>query len=215
MYYLVYQITNKINNKIYIGVHKTNNLDDGYMGSGTYIKRAITKYGIENFSKIILFEAESSEEMFQKESELVEIGDHSYNLKKGGEGGFDYINSNGLNIVFMKQRELDPTLLQRCIDKSKIAHQKWREKVGKEKISEFGRIGGLKNIELHGSSFSYLNKDPEFQKKRKDTFAITGHAQGSKNSQFGTMWITNGSENKKIKKDDSIPEGWMKGRKIK
>ena len=29
------------------------------------------------------------------------------------------------------------------------------------------------------------------------------------------MWITNGSENKKIKKSDIIPEGWNKGRKIK
>ena len=37
---------------------------------------------------------------------------------------------------------------------------------------------------------------------------------GSKNSQFGTTWITNGTENKKIKKDlDIIPEGWYKGRR--
>lgn len=35
------------------------------------------------------------------------------------------------------------------------------------------------------------------------------------NSQYGTMWITNGSENKKIKKVDTIPEGWYKGRKVK
>jgi hypothetical protein len=38
---------------------------------------------------------------------------------------------------------------------------------------------------------------------------------GDKTSQFGTMWITNGTENRKIKKDlDSIPEGWYKGRII-
>lgn len=37
---------------------------------------------------------------------------------------------------------------------------------------------------------------------------------GDRNSQFGTVWITNGIENKKIKKDlDNIPEGWYKGRK--
>ena len=39
-------------------------------------------------------------------------------------------------------------------------------------------------------------------------------SSGSRNSQFGTMWITNGTENKKIKKDlDIIPEGWSKGRR--
>lgn len=35
---------------------------------------------------------------------------------------------------------------------------------------------------------------------------------GEKNSQFGSIWITNGKENKKIKKNSVIPEGWYKGR---
>jgi hypothetical protein len=37
---------------------------------------------------------------------------------------------------------------------------------------------------------------------------------GEKNSSFGSMWITNGVESKKIKKDDLIPDGWRKGRKM-
>ena len=67
MHYLVYKITNTINNRIYIGVHKTKNMDDGYMGSGIAIRSAIKKYGIEKFTKEIIFEAASSEEMFEKE----------------------------------------------------------------------------------------------------------------------------------------------------
>jgi len=35
---------------------------------------------------------------------------------------------------------------------------------------------------------------------------------GTNNSQFGTIWITNGQENKKIKKEDIIPQSWYKGR---
>ena len=53
---------------------------------------------------------------------------------------------------------------------------------------------------------------PAIENKKK-TFVNISHQKGSKNSQFGAMWITNGQENKKIKKDvDIIPEGWYKGR---
>ena len=40
------------------------------------------------------------------------------------------------------------------------------------------------------------------------------HQKGKGNSQYNTMWITNikTGEDKKIKKDEIIPEGWEKGR---
>lgn len=42
-----------------------------------------------------------------------------------------------------------------------------------------------------------------------------GKKTGSENSQFGTCWITNEKENKKIKKGDLIPDGWRLGRQTK
>jgi hypothetical protein len=48
--------------------------------------------------------------------------------------------------------------------------------------------------------------------KRKLSKTISENQSGNGNSQYDTMWITNGSENKKIKKSDPIPEGWYKGR---
>jgi hypothetical protein len=100
MYYTIYKITNQLNGKCYVGKHQTNNLNDGYMGSGKLIKRAIAKYGIENFSKEMLYVFQTEDEMNEKEAEIVteEFCKTSYNLCKGGQGGFGFINRNGLNL---------------------------------------------------------------------------------------------------------------------
>ena len=102
MFYYFYEIKNKINGKIYVGVHKTKNMNDGYMGSGKVIQDAIKKHGIENFTKVILEMFDNSNDMFLKETEIVTdeflTRDDVYNLRRGGSGGFDYINAHGLNI---------------------------------------------------------------------------------------------------------------------
>lgn len=88
MLHLVYKITNKLNGHYYIGVHSTLNIEDGYMGSGNLIRRAIKKYGIENFSKEILFLFDNRKDAFYKEMELVDsttLADGMcYNLSFGG-----------------------------------------------------------------------------------------------------------------------------------
>lgn len=94
--YIIYRITNKINNKFYIGIHKTKDVDDGYMGSGNLIKRAIAKYGVENFEKKIIHIFTNKVDASRKEKEIVNeslLNDKKcYNLKEGGYGGFDHIH---------------------------------------------------------------------------------------------------------------------------
>lgn len=91
MFYLIYKTVNIIDQKYYIGCHQTDNINDGYLGSGKYLKRAIKKFGRDCFQKEILYVFDSKERMFEKERLLVNesvVRDNlSYNLKIGGSGG--------------------------------------------------------------------------------------------------------------------------------
>lgn len=88
-FHYFYKITNLINNHFYYGIHSTDNLDDGYMGSGSRLKRAYKKYGKENFKKEILKYFDNREDLAQYELEMVNeeiIADpNCYNIAIGGE----------------------------------------------------------------------------------------------------------------------------------
>lgn len=91
MYYTIYKTTNLLNNKIYVGLHITDNLEDDYLGSGTLLKRAVNKYGEINFKREILHILNTREEMASKEAEIVNeefiARTDTYNLALGGFGG--------------------------------------------------------------------------------------------------------------------------------
>lgn len=109
MFYLIYKITNLINNKFYIGIHKTDKVDDNYYGSGKLLKSAIKKYGISNFKKEILEILDSEEEMIKREEQLVTEDfcsrDYTYNIMPGGRFGSE--ERNGL--TFKNRKHTDET----------------------------------------------------------------------------------------------------------
>ena len=88
--YIIYKTTNLANSKIYVGRHLLVTNDE-YLGSGILIKRAIKKYGKENFFRETL-EVCTSANVNEKEifwidklnSTNKEIG---YNIANGGQGG--------------------------------------------------------------------------------------------------------------------------------
>lgn len=88
MYYIIYKTTNLITGYEYIGCHTTNDLDDGYLGSGKYLKRAVKKYGKESFKNEIIEYCSSREEMTLAESFHVNAAyvarKDTYNLQTGG-----------------------------------------------------------------------------------------------------------------------------------
>lgn len=93
LHYLIYKTINNINGKYYVGKHITDNVYDDYTGSGTLIKKAVSKYGLSAFTKVILYELSSLDDMNKMEAECVQLSNcfpvdpNSYNLKPGGSGG--------------------------------------------------------------------------------------------------------------------------------
>jgi hypothetical protein len=208
-----YQIINTINSKIYIGKHQTNDIDDGYMGSGKNLKRAIKKYGIENFVKEVVYVFDSEEEMNYKEAELVTeefcLREDTYNICVGGQGGFSHINldENFRKNKNKKARRVTDSILKikyGVENPSQIDFVKQKLSI---KMKERWRDG---KISLPPTPF--LGKSHSLETKKKMSESKKGKFTGEKNSQYGTMWITNGNINKKVKCDDIIPDGWYKGR---
>lgn len=90
----VYIVTNRVNGKKYIGlsINKKKWFRDSYYGSGKLIKKAIEKYGKENFTKEIVKEFDTEKECREYERLLIEsynaVDDPMfYNLAPGGYGG--------------------------------------------------------------------------------------------------------------------------------
>lgn len=92
MPWIVYETVNKINGKLYLGVHRQDSPGfDGYLGSGSVLLAAIAKHGRESFERRTLFEFDTPEEAYAKERELVGHewveSTATYNVKHGGLGG--------------------------------------------------------------------------------------------------------------------------------
>lgn len=94
MNHYVYEITNLINDKKYIGKRSCHCPieEDNYMGSGIVLKKAQKKYGIKNFKKKILEVCNSEDQAFKREEYLgnyynVVRNNMYYNLAECGGGG--------------------------------------------------------------------------------------------------------------------------------
>lgn len=198
-YYTIYKTTNLVNSKVYIGKHVTQNLDDGYLGSGKLLRRAVNKYGVENFRKDILHVFDNEADMNDREREIVTeefvLQETNYNLCVGGKGGFSYINTK-----LSKQ--------MKRVRKNNLAT------IPKEVLRENGRRNRRNNPFTREQNIANAAKawTDEARDRRMKTRAERNFQQGENNSQFGSRWITNGEANRKIRKTDSIPDGWRAGR---
>lgn len=209
-YHYIYKTTCIINGKFYIGMHSTSNLDDGYMGSGKRLKRSLKKYGIENHIKEILEFLNDRKILAEREEEIVNeqlLEDNlCMNLKTGGTGGF--INEEHKNNWILAGSKAGNEKLKNLWEND----NEWKQKQLEVRKS-YRENPELKKRMEKGLGFHGRNHKEET--KEKISQSRKGKGVSFNNSQYGTCWITNGKENKKINKGDLIPEGWKLGRKIK
>lgn len=198
--YYVYKITNLLNGKIYVGKRRhMSPYTDTYMGSGKLILSAIKKYGKSNFLKEIIsvFSSDEGAANLEKElvtKEFVSRGD-TYNMHEGGFGGFAHCNNGS------------PEHIARCKAGGRLngGTKNWTDDSRRRVL--LGGVGGQKLGVIAAQS-------PGAVLKRNHSFKIIKHQRGENNSQFGTIWITDGELTVRAMKDDPIPKGWRGGRTL-
>ena len=93
-FHFIYKTTNNVTGRYYVGMHSTDDINDGYLGSGLVLRRSVKRYGREAHTTEILEHCSSRDELKQREAEVVDeklLGDPlCMNLKTGGEGGSDF-----------------------------------------------------------------------------------------------------------------------------
>lgn len=219
-YNYTYQIKNLINGKLYIGVHSTNDLSDNYMGSGTILKKAILKYGEDNFEKIILGFYDTSKEAFDDEKYMVNESwvnsKNTYNCKIGGIGGdtYKYKREEDLNKIIEK-------ISNKLKGNKNPFYGKKHSEESKKKISESLKNRIISDITKRKLSESNSgNKNPFYGKKHTEeskkkmsesSKGFIPHNKGK--SKYDNIendiieFINNGFSNKDIMKIFNISKG--------
>lgn len=168
-YNFVYITTNLINKKFYIGIHSTDDLDDGYLGSGKSLKYSIKKYGKENFKREFLEFCDTKKEAALKEEELVNTilleNPNCMNLRTGGtyapESNFGSKRSDETKLKMSKWKrsaELGKKISEKLT--GRVFTKEHREAVSKSRI-------GIKPSDETRSKMSQAKMGIKFSDARK------------------------------------------------
>lgn len=174
-YGYVYEIRNNINGKSYIGcrmIARDNNDWEKYYGSGSAIKKAISKYGRDNFTKLLVCYGASEEELFKLEWAVIRTAKRNnsggeYNIFNGsGAGGntFQFLSDSEMEQIRLKQshgiRNSNAYKLARSnqIIKNKNKADEIWDRYKEQIISEYKAIGSIHKINRYGLSSKRLNQ---------------------------------------------------------
>lgn len=216
MYGYIYLTTNIINNKKYIGKHKSEIFTEKYKGSGKYLWKAIDKYGIENFEVKLIEKCNSLEELNNREIYWISYynavdSDMFYNLASGGDGG-DLITC------------LSEDAYNRYIRKLKESH-----KGDKHWVRKYNADLSGENNPIYGK-LCYNNgiKDIYIDKNKIEEYESIGFHRGSHISRkgnkkiseatskyrTGSRYMTNGKNTVVVKTDSEVEKYKLLGYKF-
>jgi hypothetical protein len=210
-FHYIYKTVDTRNGNFYIGMHSTDDPNDGYIGSGDRLKKLIYKHGKEIFKMEILEFLPDRKSLKIREAELVNSEllkeEKCMNLKPGGYGGLNNEEHRKKFFEAAKKDAPNRGMKGQISLRKKIKEDpNFKEKYYKkqlEAISKFHKSGKAKYGTFTGKKHKEESKKKMSQRK-----------MGENNPQYGMMWITNEKESKRIKKYEQIPSGWRKGRKI-
>lgn len=159
---IIYKTTNLVNGKYYVGKDEKNNPE--YLGSGLLLKKAIKKYGRENFRKDILETCVDRKELNERETYWIkelEAIDKGYNIALGGSGGDTYTNNPKLQEIVEKlSGENNHFFGKKHTDESK-------DKIGETKVGKPAWNSGKTNV--------YSKKTKEKMSKARDGYTKEKH----------------------------------------
>ena len=180
----------------YVGSHQTDNLNDGYLGSGKHLKRAIKKYGRENFKFEILHYLPSKEKMFEIERSIVNedfVEDPlTYNLKIGGSGG-----NPGIVGAFKGKTHSEET-------KEKQRQASLKQITTDEKRKKLSQNNGMRRTDIA----------EKVSKSLTGRICSEEHRKRVAEAVFGKILVNNGITAKRISKEELSKYqnlGWSKG----
>lgn len=160
MFGYIYITFNMKNNKFYIGKHEKEYYDENYCGSGKTLKKAIKKYGKENFKNIMIDCALTKEELNKKEKEYIRFytqkyGRKCYNIASGGDGG---------NVLHNLSKEEKKLFIEKM---TKINRERCNTESFKQRISEStkARYSDIEERKKHSEKMRIALNRPEVKEK--------------------------------------------------
>jgi hypothetical protein len=209
-YHFIYKTTNLLNGKYYYGMHSTDDLNDGYYGSGKRLRRSLNKYGKENHNVEQLEFLPDRKSLISREKEIVNLNEIAkndcMNLMIGGKGGMiiELYNNGHYSRIAKIVGDLHAFRLKTDVEYRKNFIKRFSDMV-------------KNNHKLGKYNYGTFTNKKHTEETKKLMSIKASKRIGDKNSQYGTCWITKNGKNKTIKLiqlNEYLILGWIRGRKM-